>query len=341
MSQMFRFEHQDLLYFELAAIPLAILFYMGWRWYRTQQSRIGDMPLIKQLSPAKAGDVRKYTSILSILIFGFLVIAWANPQWGSKREKVDAKAADIFLALDISNSMFAQDVPPNRLERAKRFAERLITRLKGERIGLILFAGNAYLQMPLTTDYAAALLFVRSANPDLAGTQGTAIGEAISTAREYFDQNDLFHRTLVLITDGEDHDEDALNQAEEAAAEGMQIFTIGVGSQAGTMIPMIIDGRSDWKRDETGQPVRTALNSDLLKRIADLGNGSSFNLESGTDILSAIDRKVDEMEKREIQEHSFTAYESYFQVFVGLAIFGLLTIWILEHGVFPNLLKHD
>ncbi|MDH3648705.1 MAG: VWA domain-containing protein [Saprospiraceae bacterium] len=330
---MFRFEHQEYLIYLVGLVPLMILFYLGWIWYRRQQATLGDMRLITGLTPSLSLPRKKWAIGLACVIFGLLVVAWANPQWGAKREKVDVKAADIFLAFDISNSMYVQDVPPNRLEQAKRFTEKLTNKLRGERIGLILFAGNAYLQMPLTTDYAAAQLFIRSASPELAGTQGTAIGDAISTAMEYFDQNEKFHRTLIIISDGEDHDTEALEEATAAFSHGLQIFTVGVGTAEGGHVPIMVDGRQDWKRDQQGQPVQSRINEVLLRAVAEAGGGSYYNLGTQQNILEGIDEKVDEMEKREIQEHSFTAYESYFQVFLGLAIFGMLFHWTLENGV--------
>ncbi|MBK8502024.1 MAG: VWA domain-containing protein [Saprospiraceae bacterium] len=228
---------------------------------------------------------------------------------------MQAKSADIFIALDISNSMYCQDVAPSRLEQAKRFATLLTHKLRGERIGLILFAGNAYLQMPLTSDYAAAEVFVQSANPDLAGTQGTALGDAIRKAQDDFTKEDRYHRVLVIITDGEDHDPDALEMAKLAHQEGMIIFTVGVGTADGSFIPMMVRGNEDWKRDEQGQPVRTKLNESLLQELANAGGGNYFYLNNSADILKEIDQKVDTLEKREFEERSFTEYDSYFQIF--------------------------
>lgn len=331
---MFRFEHNEYLWFLMGILPLAVLLYLGWRWYRNQAQNLGEGTLIDTLKRNASHRMKQWQYLLVIFIFFFLVIAWANPQWGSKREKVKARSSDIFIALDISNSMYCQDVAPSRMDQAKRFATQLVHQLRGERIGLILFAGNAYLQMPLTTDYAAAEVFIQSANPDLAGTQGTAIGDAIRTAREGFTVEDKYHRVMVIITDGEDHDADALEMARQAHEDGMIIFTVGVGTAEGSFIPMMIRGNEDWKRDEQGQPVRTRLNESLLQEIGSSGGGTYFYLNSTSSILKEIDQKVDTLEKREFEERSFTEYESYFQIFLGLGILGILLQWILASNVF-------
>jgi Ca-activated chloride channel family protein len=229
--------------------------------------------------------------------------------------------------------MYCQDVAPSRLDQAKRFAIQLTEKLKGERIGLILFAGNAYLQMPLTNDYAAAQLFIQSANPGLAGTQGTAIGEAIKKAYDGFNQNEKFHRVMVVVTDGEDHDAEAMALAKAAHEQGMIIFTVGVGTAEGSFIPMTVRGGEDWKRDEQGQPVRTKLNETLLQGLAVEGGGSYFYLNNTNSILQEIDQKVDAMEKREFEERSFTEYESYYQIFLGLAILGILFYWSMANNL--------
>lgn len=330
---MFRFEHIDHLWYLFGIIPLLGLIYLGWRWYHAQARSLGEYSLVETLTQHSSSKLKIWQYIIVLVIFALLIIAWANPQWGAKREKVKSKSSDIFIALDISNSMYCQDVAPSRLEQAKRFASQLVHQLRGERIGLILFAGNAYLQMPLTSDYAAAEVFIQSANPDLAGTQGTAIGEAIRKAQDGFTGDAKFHRVMIIITDGEDHDPDALEMAKQAQQEGMIIFTVGVGTADGSFIPMLVRGNEDWKRDEQGQPVRTKLNETLLQEIAAEGGGSYFYLNNSTNILKEIDQKVDVLEKREFEERSFTEYESYFQIFLGLGILGILLQWMLSNNI--------
>ena len=292
---------------------------------------MGDTTLLEALMP----DTSKYRMGikfgLMLLALALLFIGWANPQWGSKKEDVKRKSVDVMIALDISTSMYAEDIPPNRLERAKRFAEDLVEKLKGERIGLILFAGSAYLQMPVTTDYAAAKLFVRSASPELAGSQGTVIGEAIGLARRSFVDDEGSHKALIIITDGEDHDGEALEQAASARNDGIFLFTIGVGTPTGSFIPISIRGREDYKRDQSGQPVRSKLNEEMLEGIAKKGDGTYFHIADGEAVAKALKDRIEQMEKRELEVRSFTEYNSYFQYFISIALLLILMEFLISY----------
>ncbi len=328
---MFRFEHPYFLY-ALAVLPiLLILFLIFIRWQKSAEARLGDTSLIKALIPDASKYRRGIKFGLLFLALAFLIVGWANPQWGSKREKVNRKSVDVMIALDISTSMYAQDIPPNRLERAKRFAEELVEKLKGERIGIILFAGSAYLQMPVTTDYAAAKLFLRSANPSLAGTQGTVIGDAIELARKSFSNEEKSHKALIIITDGEDHDGKAIEQAEAARNDDIFLFTVGVGTSSGSFIPVAINGREDYKRDQTGQPVRSKLNEEMLSELAQKGDGTYFHIADGDAVTEALQNRIDKMEKRELEVRSFTEYNSYFQYFIGAGLLILLLEFLISY----------
>lgn len=266
-----------------------------------------------------------------MVAYALLVVAWANPQRGTKRSKVTKKAADIMVALDISNSMLATDIAPSRLERARTFALDLVRELRSERIGTIVFAGNAYLQMPLTTDYTAAALFLRSANPDQAPTQGTAIAEAIDLAERTFPQADKTHKVLVVLSDGEDHDSEAISRAADAADNGLLVFTIGVGTPEGAPIPQNYDGIVDFKRDEKGQTVKTQLNEKMLKEVAEAGEGEYFNIANTRGIIEALKNRIDKVEKRELETRAFNEFESYFQWFVLAALAILVAEFMLPY----------
>ncbi len=324
---MFRFESVEYLYFLAAIIPLSGLIYWGWMLYQKQASKIGDEKLIAKLTVRQSEWQQRFAMIILPISLSLLLIAWANPQWGAKREKVKTRSSDIFIALDISTSMYCQDIAPNRLEQARRFALELVDKLRGERIGLIFFAGNAYLQMPLTTDYAAAEIFIRSASPSQATTQGTAIGSAIRTAEDSFTKDNKFHKTLIVISDGEDHDAEAVEAAKMANEAGMIIFTVGVGTAQGSFIPITVRGSQDWKRDAEGQPVRTSLNQTLLKGVAESGGGAYYYLNNSDRILNDIDNRVENLDKQTVEERSFSEYESYFQIFLGLGLLGLFIHW--------------
>ncbi len=329
---MFRFEYPEHLY-ALVVIPVLVLFFLAMMMARKRAlRRFGNTDLLRRLMPqvSKFKHTVKFVLLMAGLLL--LIIGWANPQWGSKREKVKRRSVDVFIALDISQSMLAQDIPPNRLERAKRFAQNLVEALRGERLGLIIFAGNAYLQMPLTTDYAAAALFLKSANPAMAPTQGTAFAEAIDLAERSFEEDNKNHKALVLITDGENHEEGAMERAQTARDNGLLLFTVGLGTEEGGFIPTYVGGRSDYKRDNSGNPVRTRLNEEMLRELASSGDGAYFNLASGSDaVLEALKERIDNIEKRELEQRVFSEYESYFQYFIGLALLLLLLEFLLPY----------
>ncbi len=228
--------------------------------------------------------------------------------------------------------MLAQDVPPNRMERAKRFSQGLAQALRGERIGLIIFAGNAYLQVPLTTDYAAVDLFLKSANPNMAPSQGTAIGDAVRLAERSFEEENQHHKALVIITDGENHDEEALERVREARDNGLLTFTVGVGTAEGSFIPIKTGGREDYKRDQTGNPVRSRLNEEMMRELSRAGDGAYFNLASGSAaITAALQERINSIEKREFEQRSFSAYESYFQFFLAPALLLLIIEFLIPY----------
>jgi Ca-activated chloride channel family protein len=321
---MFQFEDISYIYY-LGVIPFLVLIYLLIVWNRNSQiNKLGDKKLIQKLIPGWSAWRKHFKFGLLLFAVTLFLLAGANPQWGTKKEKVKATSADIYIALDISQSMMAEDVGPNRLERAKRFAQQLVTSLKGERIGLIFFAGSAYLQIPLTLDYASAELFLRAANTNQAGSQGTALIEAIDLADQGFIEDEPRQRALVLITDGEDHDEGALERAEIAFQNGMRIFTIGVGTTAGSFVPYMERGREQFKKDESGNLVKSKLNLDLIKKVAVAGGGSSYLIQEGSSIIEDLVSRLEQLEKREVEQRSFSEYQSYFQYFLAFGIFLLL-----------------
>lgn len=328
---MFRFEHLDHFY-ALALIPFLTLFFILMRRKRLKALlRFGETDLVKQLMPQVSGIKHQFKFGILMLAFALLVIAWANPQLGTKREKTKRKASDIIIALDISNSMLSDDVKPSRLERARAFTLDLVNALKGERIGSIVFAGNAYLQMPLTTDYAAAGMFFKSSNPDQAPTQGTAISEAIDVAERAFGEKAKNNKVLIIISDGEDHDSEAIARAKEAKDNGLLIFTIGVGSTEGGFMPIDFGGVTDYKRDEKGQPIKTVLNEKMMQDLAAASNGEYFNIATTKNVIEALQNRIEKVEKREMEARSFSEYESYFQYFVLFALLILVIEFVMPY----------
>lgn len=330
---MFRFENISDLYL-IAIIPILVLIYF-WsvKKLNRRKEKFGQVNLVDKLLSGSNSHQNRRSFILYMIGFIFLVLALVNPQWGFKKEKVKVENSDIFIALDISSSMNATDISPTRLEKAKRFVESLIASRRGDQLGLILFAGNAYLQMPLTSDYAAASLFVKSANTDMAGTQGTAIGEAVDLAMRSIKDSEKAQRALIIITDGEDHDEEALSKVSSAVADGWNVFTVGVGTEEGGFVPVISEGREEFKTDEEGNPVTSRINVDLLKKIAAEGNGVSYLLENNNDIIDDMNVQLEKLQKRAVEIKSFSEYRSFYQYFLAVALFVFLLDFVLKLNI--------
>ena len=328
---MFRFEQPDHLYAAILIPILIALFVIALLARKRALERFGEHHLIAQLMPKMSRYKHSVKFIFLMLAMAFLVIGWANPQWGARKEKVKRKSVDIFIALDISRSMLARDVPPNRMERAKKFAQNLVEELKGDRVGVIIFAGNAYLQTPLTTDYAAAQLFLKTANPEMAPSQGTAISDAINLAENVFGEDNKAHKALVVITDGENHDEQTLDRARQANENGLMIFSVGVGTTEGDLIPLNYGNRQEYQRDRSGNPVKSQLNEAMLRDLAEAGKGDYFNIRQGDGVITALRDRINQLEKREFETRAFEEYESYFQYFLAIALLFLIVEFLISY----------
>ena len=321
---MFRFENIACLYALPIVLVLAALVYFLMQRKKKQLAQIGDPKLLDRLMVDRSTTKEWLKYGLWLLGITFLIIACSNPQWGTKKVKVKATAADIYIALDISRSMDARDISPSRLERSKKFVEELINTLKGDRIGLISFAGGAYLQIPLTSDYAAVQLYANAANTDQAGSQGTAIQEAIDLASKAFEDDTPHQRAIIVISDGEDHDDEAISTARAARENGLVTFAVGVGTTEGAMIPVMDRGRETYKKDDEGVPVTTKLNMELMQNLADAGGGNFYLVNQGSDAIKDLKARLDRLQKRDIEQNSFTEYNSYFQYFLFFGILCLL-----------------
>ena len=326
---MFRFEHPEYLYLLVILPMIAGIFLYRFRQAVKQRRKLSTDPLFRRLIPDWNTGHQWVRFGLFPMVFFLLIIALANPQWATQRERVKAMSSDIIIALDISQSMMVQDIPPNRLERAKKVIEKLILELKGNRIGLIFFAGEAYIQMPLTSDYAAALMFLKSANTGQIATQGTAISEAIDLADKSFTNDRDHQRALVLFTDGEDHDGAAVERAGEVHSKGMYVFSFSVGTVEGDFIPYVnAMGVQSYKKDDGGNFIRSAVNVALLDDLAVAGGGKYYTILDGESAVDDLIAQLDQIEKREMEQRSFTSYDTYFQYFVGIAFILLLLEFI-------------
>lgn len=326
---MFRFEDISYLTY-LGILPIVVfLFYLVIASRGKLLSKLGDEVLIGQLLPNFSSKKMSFKYGLIICSLAFLIFSAANPQWGTKKEKVKAQSADIYIAMDISQSMMAKDISPSRLERIKRWTEKLVDNLKGDRIGLIYFAGDAYLQSPLTSDYAAIKVFVNSANTNLAGTQGTAIDEAIILAGKAYEEDAPSQKALIIISDGEDHEQKAIEAAKSAAAKGLIIYTVGAGTEAGAFVPFINHGMEQYKKDKEGKPVKSAINISYLQDLASAGQGGFYLVNQGQEAIDDIKDKLNRLERREIEQKSFSEYNSYYQYFLFFGLLFCFIEWII------------
>lgn len=315
----FRFQEPGYLYGLLLVPLLAILLVKVRKSDALKLGRLASSALLQYLVTTVTS--RKFRVWVYPACIACLFIALANPQWGSIREKTTVTSSDVMIAIDISNSMLARDIAPDRLEKSKKTALKLIEKLRGNRIGVIVFAGNAYLQMPLTNDYEAAQIFVNSANTDMATSQGTAIGEAIDLADISFnDTSRNMQKALILLSDGEDHDSRAQGAARDAAADGIHIHTIGVGSTQGAPIPFDYQGTERYKQDEQGNTVISKLDDKILRDLASTGHGTYYPVSQSDKAIAAIESDVQNLTKVQSETPVFSEYQSYFQYFILLAL---------------------
>ncbi|MGJ5641655.1 vWA domain-containing protein [Formosa sp. S-31] len=320
-------------FWALCIIPaLVVIFLVLQLWKRHTQKKFADKTLLKRLSPNRSLFKSVLKLVVLCLAFGCLAIALVNPKIGTKLETVKREGVDIVFAVDVSKSMLAEDIAPNRLEKAKQLVTQIINNLASDRIGIIAYAGKAFPQLPITTDYASAKMFLQNMNTDMLSSQGTAINEAINLAKTYYDDVDQTNRVLIIISDGEDHSEVAASVAEEAAEEGIRIFTIGVGDVKGGPIPEKRNGIvMNYKKDSNGETVITRLNEETLKNIAQEANGVYINGRNTADVVDEIREILNGMDKKEFEAKQFADFKDQFQWFLALAIFFLfIDIFLLD-----------
>lgn len=329
---MLRIENEIFLYGFLVIPFMSLLFIGLLRWRKRVKQQIGDEALIDQLMPNYSKGTLMLKHIIVLVALIFIVIALANPQLGSKLETVKREGVDLIVAMDVSKSMLAEDVQPSRIERSKLMVSKLIDELRGDRIGIIVYAGQAYTQLPLTTDYAAAKMFLKSVNTDMVPTQGTAIGEAIKMAKSSFKSTNKKHQTLVIISDGENHESGALEAVEEMDDEQFTVYTVGIGLPQGDPIPIARKGSAtEFKKDHQGNVVITKLDPTMLQQLAVAGGGDYISGDRIHDAVEYIREKLDGMERVEVEAKLFTDYEDQFQWFLGIAL-----VLILIEYLIPN-----
>ncbi|MEC9208885.1 MAG: VWA domain-containing protein [Bacteroidota bacterium] len=328
---MLRYEHIEYLnlLFGIPVLMLAILLYSKWK--KNALALFGDSRLVNELMHSFSKRRTQIKNTLTILIFILLIIGIANPQVGTKMEEIKRDGVDLMIAIDLSNSMMAEDIKPNRLERAKQAVSKLIDNLEGDRIGLIVFAGEAYVQLPITTDYSAAKLFLSTVNTSIVPTQGTEIGKAIDLSIESFDMENAQNKAIIIITDGENHDENAIESAEKSHKLGIFVHTLGMGLSKGGPIPIYnkYGIQTSYRKDKEGNTVVSKLNEKLLMQIANAGKGTYVRANNSKAGLSTLLAEINKMEKKEIGSMVFTEYKDRFQLFIGLAFLLLVLDLIL------------
>ena len=328
---MLRYEHIEYLNL-LFGIPILIIMILIYeKWKKNALDIFGERKIIKKLTLSFSKRRVHIKHILTILIFILLIFAIANPQIGTKMEEVKREGVDLMIAIDLSNSMMAEDIKPNRLERAKQAITKLINRLEGDRIGLIVFAGDAYVQLPITTDYSAAKLFLSTVNTDIIPTQGTEIAKAINLSVESFDMENGQNKAIIIITDGESHDQEAIESAEKANELGIFVHSLGMGLKKGGPIPTYnrYGQQTGFRKDRDGNTIVSKLNEKLLIDIANAGNGTYVRANNSQAGLSTLFTEINKMEKKEIGTMVFTEHKDRFQLFIGIVLFLLFTDLIL------------
>ncbi len=327
--EMFRFGNIEYLW-GLLIIPLLTLFFIWSRISRKRALRkFGRENILNELMPYSSKTRPFIKFFVLMLALAFFIVGIARPQFGSKLKKVKREGVELIIALDVSNSMMAEDIQPNRLERAKRAISRLVDRLKDDKIGLIVFAGDAYTQLPITSDYNSAKLFLNSVNTQIVPKQGTAIGAAINLAIRSFTPNGKANKAIVIITDGENHEDDAVSAAENAVENGIIVHTIGMGLPSGSPIPVLRGGQTDYLKDRDGKVVVTKLNEQMLEKIAVAGNGIYVRANNAQVGLNALFDEINSMEKQEMDTRVYSEYDDQFQYFFAIGLFLLLFEFVI------------
>jgi Ca-activated chloride channel family protein len=326
---MFRFENPDYLYLLIIIPILAFTSLVISKRRKKAIEKFGNPELLESLMPNASVNRPIVKFYIMLLALAMIIVTMAGPQFGSKLETVKRKGIEIMIALDVSNSMNAEDIQPSRLDRAKRAIYQLVDKLNNDKVGLIVFAGQAYTQLPITTDYASAKMFISSINTGIISTQGTAIGKALDLGIRSFTSQEDINRAIIVITDGENHEDDAVQFAKAAAEKGIKVYTVGMGLPKGAPIPVSGGSKNDFMKDREGNVVISKLDENMLIEIATAGDGefiSANNIRKGINDL--IDH-LSKLEKSEIDSKIYTEYDSQFQYIAIIVLLLLLIDFII------------
>jgi Ca-activated chloride channel family protein len=330
--EMFRFANPEYL-IALAVLPVLVILFIIYRIQRKRAiKKFGNPEILNSLMPNASSSRPSWKFAIVLISLSLIIIGMSRPQSGAKLEKVKREGIEIIIALDVSNSMLAEDIQPNRLERSKRAISRLTDRLSNDKIGLIVFAGDAYVQVPITTDYSATKLFLNSINTNIVPRQGTVIGSAINLATNSFTPNSESSKAIIIVTDGEDHEDDAVGMAKIAAENDIVVHTIGMGLPQGAPIPFInTSGQKEFRRDKDGQVVITSLDEVMLQDIAAAGGGRYVRANNAEVGINTIFDEINKMQKTELESKIYSEYKDQFIYFIAAALILLfLEFFILE-----------
>lgn len=314
-------------------IPVMIVIFLVVLWWKKRtQKKFANLQLLEKLAPNHSAFKSVLKLIFLLIGLSFLIISLVNPKMGTQLKTVKREGVDVVFALDVSKSMLAEDIAPNRLEKAKQIISKIIDKLGSDRVGIIIYAGNAYPLLPITTDHGAAKMFLQNANPDMVSSQGTAINEALNLAKTYYNNDEQTNRFLIIISDGEDHQEETKQVAQNIANEGVKVYTIGVGTENGGPIPMKINGSLiGYKKDRKGETVITKRKPEVLQGIADASDGNYIDGNKTDKPVKTIENIIANAQKNEFETKQFSDYKDQFQWFIGIGLlFLILDIFLFD-----------
>jgi Ca-activated chloride channel family protein len=316
---------EPIYFYYFTIIPVIIVFFLlAFWWKKRAQKKFTDTLLLEKLAPNKSTFKTILKLIFLIVGISFLVISLVNPKMGTKLKTVKREGVDVVFALDVSKSMLAEDIAPNRLEKAKQIISKIIDKLGSDRVGIIIYAGNSYPLLPITTDHAAAKMFLQNANPDMVSSQGTAINEALNLAKTYYNNDEQTNRFLIIISDGEDHQEESKQVVQNMSKEGIKVYTIGVGTEKGGPIPIKVSGSLIGYKKHKGETVITKRKPDVLEAIANSAGGRYIDGNKTEKPVDFIEELISNAQKSEFETKQFSDYKDQFQWFIGIGIFFLL-----------------
>jgi Ca-activated chloride channel family protein len=330
---MFRFANSSLLYLLVIVPVLLIIYFLLVRLHNRALLRFTDSGFLNILAPLRSPLRHNIKFGIFLVVTTALIIALARPQFGSKLEDIKREGIEMIIALDVSRSMLAEDIKPNRLERAKQAITALVNRMQDDKIGMIIFAGDAYTQLPITTDYISAKMFLANINTEIVSRQGTAIASAIDLGAKSFTQDDKASKVIVIISDGENHEGNAVEAARHAAEKGIRVYTIGMGSTTGAPIPLSPGGgdRDGFLKDRNGEVVISRMDPNMLSQIAAAGNGEFYGASTSYVGLSKLYNDLNKLNKSEVEKKVYSEYDDQFQYFIGFAVLLLfIDLFILE-----------